>query len=68
MKPPVGKSGPVTIFVRSWTVNSIAQECERRIDDFGQIVWRDLRRHADRDAVGTVDEQVRHASVKLSVH
>jgi hypothetical protein len=31
------------------------------VDDFGEVVRRDVGRHADRDAGRTVDEQVRHA-------
>ncbi len=29
-----------------------------RIGHFAQVVWRDTGRHADGDAVGTVDEQI----------
>ena len=34
---------------------------DRRVDHLAQVVRRDVRRHADRDARGAVDEQVREA-------
>ena len=39
----------------------LAQKRDRRVYDLRKIVRRDFRRHADRNTVGTVDEQVRNA-------
>ena len=38
----------------------VVNQRERRADDFGQVVRRDVGRHADGDAGGAVDQQVRH--------
>ena len=38
----------------------MSDEIERRIAEFGDVVRRDRRRHADRDALRAVGEQVRH--------
>jgi hypothetical protein len=38
----------------------IVDQRDRRVDDFVEVVRRDVRRHADRDARRTVDQQVRH--------
>ncbi len=32
--------------------------CHQSIDDFSQVVWRDLGRHTDSDPLGTVNQQV----------
>src|SRR5437764_13421189 len=37
----------------------IAQDGDGGVDDFGEIVRRDLRRHADRDSLGTVEQEIR---------
>ena len=59
MMPPVGKSGP------GHDVDEIVDR-QRRIvdqrhagvDDFAEIVRRDVGRHADRDTAGAVDQKV----------
>ena len=37
----------------------VLEEVDGGVDDLAQVVGRDLRRHADGDALGAVDEQVR---------
>ncbi len=39
----------------------VVDEVQRRVDDLAQVVRRDVRGHADRDAAATVHEQVREA-------
>ena len=62
MKPPVGKSGPCTNFsdVGQRGVRIVHQR-NGRVDNLGEIVRRNLGRHADGDTVGAVDDQVRNA-------
>ncbi len=36
----------------------LSDQCQRGVDDLARIVRRDVRRHADGDAVGAVDQQV----------
>ena len=64
MKPPVGKSGPGT--ARSTALSRSCLDCaalldrgDDAVDDFAHVVRRDVGRHADRDAGGAVDQQVR---------
>ena len=58
--PPVGKSGPVTNLQRSSEVSSGSSiRALARVDDLAEVVRRDVGRHADRDAGGAVDQQVR---------
>ena len=51
MKPPVGKSGPVhdleDLGERVWRV---LDQLDGGVDDFGEIVRRNVGGHADRDA------------------
>ncbi len=62
MSPAVGKSGPGTMRIRSSMRRAGgAHQVHRGLDDLAQVVRRDVRRHADGDAVGAVDEEVRHA-------
>ena len=62
MKAPVGKSGPCTI---SRIFGNCVSGCRIsrmvRLDNLRQIVRRNACRHADRDAFGTIDQQVRNA-------
>ncbi len=37
----------------------VLEEVQRRLDDLAEVVGRDVRRHADGDALGTVHQQVR---------
>ncbi len=62
MRPPVGKSGPGTSRMRS-SMRRVgrAHEVNGGVDHLAEVVRRDVRRHADGDAVGAVDEQVRDA-------
>ena len=60
MMPPVGKSGPGTISSSSSIERvGIVDQRDQRVADFAQVVRRNRRGHADRDAVGAVDQQVR---------
>ena len=60
MIAPVGKSGPLTCFIRSSTFASgLSISVTMRVDDLAEVVRRDVRRHPDRDAGAAVDEQVR---------
>ena len=59
---PVGKSGPLTCSIRSSTVacrESGFDQVDRGVDDLAEVVGRDVRGHADRDALAAVDQQVR---------
>ena len=60
MMPPVGKSGPGTK-VDSWSVVRlrVGDQVERGVAKFGDVVRRNRGRHADRDALRAVGEQVR---------
>jgi len=59
MFAPVGKSGPLTCSIRSSTVQSgLFDQRDRGVDHLTEVVWRDVRRHPDRDPGGAVDEQV----------
>ena len=63
MMPPVGKSGPGTIFISSSSVVSgFGDQRQRGVDDLAEVVRRDVGRHADGDAVGAVDQQVRESA------
>ncbi len=39
----------------------VIQHADAGVDDLGEVVGRDVRGHADRDAAGAVDQQVRKA-------
>ena len=57
--PPVGKSGPGMISISCSTVDvRVVDQPDEAVADFAQVVRRDLGGHADRDAVGAVDQQV----------
>ncbi len=58
--PPVGKSGPWTYLRTSLSVAvGVLDEVDDAVADLGQVVGRDVRGHADGDAVAAVDEKVR---------
>ena len=60
--PAVGKSGPGMYCISSASRDArIVDQRDAGVDDFGEVVRRDVGRHADRDAGGAVDQQVRHA-------
>jgi hypothetical protein len=60
MMPAVGKSGPGTCCISASMADlGIVDDRDGGVDHFGQVVRRDVRGHADRDAGGTVDQQVR---------
>ena len=60
MKPPVGKSGPGQLpHELAERRVGVLDQLDRRVDDLGEVVRRDVRRHADRDAGRAVDEEVR---------
>ena len=60
MIAPVGKSGPFTMLHQRLDVGlGIVDQSEDRVDHLREMVRRDVRRHADRDPGGAVDEQVR---------
>ena len=60
--PAVGKSGPLTCCIRpSVVISGIVDQRDRGVDHLAEVVRRDVRRHADRDARAAVHEQVREA-------
>ena len=60
--PPVGKSGPGTMSIRSSIESAgIVDQRDAGIDHLAEIVRRDVGRHADGDAAGAVDQQVGEA-------
>ena len=60
MKPAVGKSGPGTISKQPLVVDlGVVDHRDDRVRDLPEVVRRDVRRHADRDPGGAVDQQVR---------
>ena len=60
--PPVGKSGPGMISISSGrSIAGLSISAMAAVDDLAQIVRRDVGRHADGDAAGAVDQQVREA-------
>ena len=62
MNPPVGKSGPWTCFRTSSEAGvRIVDHLDGGVDDFREVVRRDVGGHADRDAVGAVDDEVGNA-------
>jgi len=61
-RPPVGKSGPGTISSRaSVLISGSSIQSQTGVDHLAQIVRRDLGGHADRDAVGAIDQQIGNA-------
>ena len=57
--PPVGKSGPGTNFSSVATARvRLLDQVQRRVAEFGDVVRRNRRRHADRDALRAVGEQI----------
>ena len=59
---PVGKSGPVHELHEVFDGRvGVVDQVQRRVDDLAEVVRRDVRGHADRDAAAAVDEQVREA-------
>ena len=62
MMPPVGKSGPGNDADQLVDAEPrIVDQRDAGIDHLAEIVRRDVGRHADRDAAGAVDQQVREA-------
>ena len=62
MNPAVGKSGPGTICISCAERDlRILDERDAGRDDFGQIVRRNVGRHAHRDARRAVDQEIRDA-------
>ena len=62
MMPPVGKSGPGMMLIRSSTLERrIVDQRHAGVDHLAEIVRRDVGRHADRDAAGAVDQQIGEA-------
>ena len=65
--PPVdeaagGKIGPLHMLENFGEAGLwIVQQLNRRVDHFGQIVRRDVGRHADSNTVGTIDDEVGNA-------
>ena len=60
--PPVGKSGPGTISISSAIVERrVVDQRDGGVDHLAEVVRRDVGRHADGDAAGAVDQQVREA-------
>ncbi len=63
MMPPVGKSGPLTHFSSDFDFGlGLVDQMQRGVAQFGGVVRRDRGRHADRDALRAVGEQVRKAA------
>jgi hypothetical protein len=63
MMPPVGKSGPLTRFQQRLRFRvGLVDQVQRRVAQLGGVVRRDRGRHADRDALRAVGEQVREAA------
>ena len=61
--PPVGKSGPLTHFSSVFDFASrLVDQMQRGVAELGGVVRRDRGRHADRDALRAVGEQVRKAA------
>ena len=60
IRPPVGKSGPCTIWHSSSIVISGLSRCgDAGVDHLAQVVRRNVGGHADGDAARAVDQQVR---------
>ena len=57
--PPVGKSGPFTCAFSPPCRSRVVDVGDRRIHHLGQVVRRDVGRHAHRDPGRAVDEEVR---------
>ena len=65
MMPAVGKSGPCTNFRISGELGGgIVHQSDGGVHDFGQVVRRNVGRHAHRDAVRSVHQQVGNARGK----
>ena len=60
MMAPVGKSGPWTMAASAGEVEiGVVDQGHGGVDDLAQIVRRDVGGHADGDAAGAVDQEVR---------
>ena len=58
----MGKSGPCTCFEHFGEARAgILHQLDGRVDDFGEIVRRNVGGHADRDAARAVDDQIGNA-------
>ena len=58
--PPVGKSGPGANCSSAPVLRvRMRDQIERGVEQFGDVVRRDRGRHADRNSLGAVGEQVR---------
>ena len=61
--PPVGKSGTLDPFQERLRLGvGLVDQMQRGVAQLGRVVRRDRGRHADRDALRTVGEQVREAA------
>ena len=63
-EPAGGEVGAEDVFEHQFKVGAVVlrrlrQQCNRRVHHFLQIVRRDVGRHADSDARGTIDDEVR---------
>ena len=59
MTPPVGKSGPLHVFQQRAAARfRIVDQMQRGVAQLGGVVRRDRGRHADRDALRAVGEQI----------
>ena len=62
MMPRVGKSGPGQVLHQALDRDvGVVEHRDGRVDDLADVVRRDVRGHADRDAGAAVDEEVREA-------
>ena len=62
MNPPVGKSGPCTCLSTSARpACGIVHHLDGCVDHFGQVVRRNVGRHAHRDAARPIDDEVGNA-------
>ena len=62
MTPPVGKSGPGMMPIRSSMLERrIVDQRDAGVDHLAEIVRRDVGRHADGDAAGAIGQEVREA-------
>ena len=60
IRPPVGKSGPWNDLAQLVDGDlGIVEVRQAGVDHLAEVVRRDVGRHADGDAAGAVDEQVR---------
>ena len=61
MMPPVGKSGPRMMWLRSSVVVDVVDQVDDAIANLAQVVRRDVGGHADGDARRAVEQQIGQA-------